>query len=373
MPRSLVKMKQYSVRVNGILVRKYFASATEARKWQRSQKAVQDQMRSGSYRDLQPTLLSVQAVEFLKSRKHQAQYQHQETWMAKYVLMRRQFKDKYVHELTRPHWKPLFGPDGELIKVHGLAPATHNLIRAMLHKFYQDARREYDPPRALDNPITDIPPMPVPKKKPQFLGTVDQIKAYLEAANHDRLLPCWGIYSMIKLNTGLRQSNVMALRWCDIDWQGRRIWVRLKYTRQRGFVPGSKGSDDEKVLGMNDALYGALKEWKAKARPASEDEVICLNQKRQPLTVHQIWDAHARTIEAARIPYMSEHKLRHTYASHFLSSGGTMHDLKLNLFHSTITVTEKYSHALESELGRRAGVFQVTNEPSKASKYNKKG
>lgn len=358
MPRSIVKSRQYGVRVNGILIRKSFISAVEARKWQRSQKQVQDEIRSGSYKNLSPCLLSVHSADFLRGRKDMASIFHQTTWMAKYVLMRPKFKDKYLHEIGRTHWKEIFGPEGELIVTYKLAPGTHNRVRALIHKMYEDARREYDPPRVLENPIHDIRPMTELKQTPQFLATKEDVGRYLEAAYLDPV-HSWGIYSMIKLNTGLRQSNVMALRWMDIDWEGRRLWIRLKYTR-RGYKPGSKGSSDEKVLGMNDVLFTALEAYKNALGAIDPGQFVCLTQNGLPYRDGVVWKAHKRTIDRAGLPYMSEHKLRHTYATFYLAGGGSIHDLKLNLFHSTVTVTEKYSHAVEGELSRRSAVFQAT-------------
>lgn len=357
MPKTRVKLRQYGVRVNGVLIRKSFASASAARAWQRAQKQVQDKIRAGLELPIQPTLLSVHSVDFLRSRAHQASYAHQVAWMGKYVLKRPQFHDKYLHELTRPHWKPLFGLSGELVAVHGLSAATHNRIRAMLRKMYEDARREYDPPRTLENPIRDIPDLPEPKKKIPILVTKEEIRKYVIAAYQDPL-PSWGIYTAIKLNTGLRQQNIIPLRWKDWRKSERCLHIREKYTR-RGFRPGSKSDQDERTSGVNPALETALDSWRKATTRRAPDDFIVGNGKGGFITVHQVWNAHARTLKRAGLPYLSEHKLRHTYATHYLAAGGSIHDLKLNLFHSTITTTEIYAHALQSELSRRAGKFQT--------------
>lgn len=357
MPRSRIKLKQFGVRVNGVLIRRSFASASAARTWQRSQKKVQDDVRAGTASLLSPTLLSVNMFDFLTSRKHMASFQHQEVYAGKYVLTRPAFRDKYVHELKRAHWKELFGPNGELIKVHGLSAASHNRVRAMVHKMYEDARSEYDPPRAVENPIRDIPEIKEPKKQIQILVTRDDIKAYVIAAYEDPLAS-WGIYVAIKLNTGLRQQNIIPLRWKDWKPSQRLITIREKYTR-RGFKPGSKADEDERTAGVNRALELALHAWRSATSFRDDEDFIVCKADGSSMTTHPIWDANNRTLKRAGLPYLSEHKLRHTYATHYLSAGGSIHDLKLNLFHSTITTTEIYSHALASELSRRAGVFET--------------
>lgn len=358
MPKSTVKLKQYGVRVNGILIRKSFSSASAARAWQRSQKTLQDDIRAGLKKALQPTLLALNAVDFLNSRRDQSSFQHQEIWMGKYVLTRPDFKDRFLHELSRAHWQKVFGKQGDLVRVHKLSAGTHNRVRSMVRKMYEDARREYDPPRAVDNPIRDIRPLPEPRRAMPVLATRGQMMDYIEAAYQDACFG-WGIYSMLKLNTGLRQSNVIALRWADVDLKKRIIWVRYKRTRAKGLERGTKKNADDQFLGINDALYAALVAHKARTPFKDPEGCIVTHEDGRQIMYWTIQDCHERTMKRAGLDYISEHKLRHTYATHFLQSGGTLHDLKLNMFHSSITVTEKYAQALPQELGRRANQFQI--------------
>lgn len=363
MPRSRTRLKQYGVRINGVLIRKSFASAGEARRWQRAQKELQDQIRSGSKKYLEPTLLSVQCQLFLESRKDMGSYGHQRVYLEKYILSRTKSQDKLLHELDTVWWKEIFGKNGELVRVHGLSPASHNLIRATVHKLYEDARREYSPPRAGENPIRDTPILKGSKKKLQILNTKEEIQLYINTAYNDRLYPSWGPYTMVKLNTGLRQQNLIPLRWKD--WRGKTLHIREKWVHWKqfkGFKPGNKANEDEKVLGVNPVLEQALAEWRKVTPYPGEEDFIFAQPNGEHMTRRRIWEANSRTIKAAGLSYLSEHKLRHSYATHYLGSGGNIHDLKLNLFHSTVTTTEIYSHALESEVTRRAEAF-TTDAP----------
>ena len=42
--------------------------------------------------------------------------------------------------------------------------------------------------------------------------------------------------------TGMRQGELLALRWLDVDWVARRIRVRLDFVRGRTGTPKSKRS-----------------------------------------------------------------------------------------------------------------------------------
>ena len=48
--------------------------------------------------------------------------------------------------------------------------------------------------------------------------------------------------------------------------------------------------------------------------------------------------------ERAGVRYLRIHDVRHTYASHFVMNGGSIHVLQKLLGHSQIRTTEAYSH-----------------------------
>jgi integrase len=61
--------------------------------------------------------------------------------------------------------------------------------------------------------------------------------------------------------TGLRQGELVALRWLDVDWTARRVRVRRNYTRRAYGTPKAKGSHRsvplaDRLGGELDRLYG---------------------------------------------------------------------------------------------------------------------
>lgn len=361
MPKSRARSKQYSVRVNGVLVRKSFTQASVARQWQRDQKKIQDEIRAGIKRQFAPVLLEVHLPEWLKGREHLGAASQEQAAAGKYVLPHPHFKGKFLHELDVPDWLYLLGPSGALVQEHKLAPATHNRIRSTLHKMYEDARKKYRPKRALENPIHDIDPLPEPKDPPKILGSKEDIRAYVAQARKEEKLPGWWIYVAIKLNTGLRQQNIVPLRWKD--WEGDVLRIREKMVRRKsfkGFRAGSKSDQAARLVPVNPALRAALEDWRGRSRFASDDDFIVSGRWGSSVAPKTIWDVHKRTLERAGITeYLSEHKLRHTYAVHYLEAGGSIYDLKENLFHSSVTTTELYLKALKSRVARRGQAFQV--------------
>ena len=55
------------------------------------------------------------------------------------------------------------------------------------------------------------------------------------------------------------------------------------------------------------------------------------------------------TLEAG-VKLIRFHDLRHTFASNFLMSGGNIYDLQKILGHSSVQITERYTHFLPDHL-----------------------
>lgn len=53
---------------------------------------------------------------------------------------------------------------------------------------------------------------------------------------------------------------------------------------------------------------------------------------------------HLRTCRRAGVKEIRVHDLRHTYASHYVMSGGSLSDLQALLGHLTFEITRKYAH-----------------------------
>ncbi len=62
---------------------------------------------------------------------------------------------------------------------------------------------------------------------------LEEVEALLRAVIDDYLGPTEHVLYLVATMTGLRQGELIALRWQDVDWQAGRIRVRRNYTRQQ--------------------------------------------------------------------------------------------------------------------------------------------
>ena len=119
----------------------------------------------------------------------------------------------------------------------GLSPRTVQYLHVVLHRALKQALRWALVPR---NVAEAVDPPKVPKKDVTPLST-DQARVLLEAARGDRLE---GLY-VLAVHTGMRQGELLALKWEDVDLDAGVLRVRgTKTARSRRTVKLSQTTLD---------------------------------------------------------------------------------------------------------------------------------
>lgn len=170
---------------------------------------------------------------------------------------------------------------------------------------------------------------------------------------HDEVHALWWVVA----HTGVRRSEVLALRWGDIDLTAQRIQVRRALdTARPGEVKGTK-SDRARVLDIDATTVRVLRQWKAErgalslgfARADAYVFGTLDGSPRNPISTSQMF---SRRVDKARqklgsdaLPAIGMHGLRHTHATILLENGENPKVVQERLGHSTITTTmDVYSH-----------------------------
>lgn len=125
-------------------------------------------------------------------------------------------------------------------------------------------------------------------------------------------------YFLFAFWSGLRTGELIALRWCDVDWQNNRICVRLSWSK--AMFTSTKGKrarwveltePARQALLAQKAITGRLGRW-VFHNPKTQDR--WQNSER----VRQHWIA---ALKAAGVRYRKPYQTRHTYASAMVSAG----------------------------------------------------
>jgi len=136
---------------------------------------------------------------------------------------------------------------------------------------------------------------------------------------------------------GLRVSEVFGLRWRSVDLDRNVLVIR------HGFRDSPTKSRRERVIPIADQIRDVLVDWRQ--RCPSQDVVCPAFSEGQWIAAGQSPDIRRLYRKAGlSVPSSPWHILRHTFASHFLMSGGGLLTLQRILGHAGIEHTQIYSH-----------------------------
>ena len=200
-------------------------------------------------------------------------------------------------------------------------------------------------------------PRPVKKEIQSF--TPEQARAFLDAARGDRLEALY----IVAITTGLRQGELLGLRWTDIDLELGRLAVR------RALVAGSVGSrggavfdapknnKSRRTVKLTRSAIEALKRHKAAQNEErlklgslwQDHGLVFPNRVGKPMDHNNLYKRDfKKTLARAGLPLTFRfHDLRHTCATLLLSRNVNQKVVQEMLGHATIIQTmDTYSHVL---------------------------
>jgi integrase len=237
---------------------------------------------------------------------------------------------------------------GRLNRQGGLNPFTVRHHHALLHRALENAV-EWD--LIIRNPADAAHP-PQPRPAEINVMSESEIQTFLDAA---RQTPYFHLFHTI-LFTGLRRSEVLALRWSDIDLMLCQLSVSrsIHQLRDRSFVfRQPKSAKGRRTVALSPTATKVLKEHKEiitaerilRGVPLKDSDLVFSKPDGSPIPPNRItraWPALAKRcgILASRL-----HDARHTHASLMLKAGIHPRIVQERLGHSTIAITlDIYSH-----------------------------
>jgi integrase len=201
------------------------------------------------------------------------------------------------------------------------------------------------------NPADLVQP-PRPTRKPvSVYSEVDARKLLAAFEGNWIQLP-----SAIALHTGMRRGEILALRWCDVDFERGAIRVR-RSLEQVGSTLNFKSTKTGRgrVIAMPSVLVRLLKGHKAKQAAErllmgpmyADQDLVCAGFDGSPIVPHILSDAFRAAVQKTGLGRVTFHGLRHTHATILLRAGVHPKVVSERLGHSTVGVTlDVYSHVL---------------------------
>ena len=138
--------------------------------------------------------------------------------------------------------------------------------------------------------------------------------------------------------SGLRVSEVCAIRAGDIDWERRRLTVNGKGSKQR-------------IVPLSEPAAAALSEWMTDGREEMADssvaeDAVFVNLRGRPMNAQAV----RRLVDRRASVQTNPHALRHTFATHLLDGGADLRHVQELLGHADLGSTQIYTHVSRERL-----------------------
>lgn len=201
------------------------------------------------------------------------------------------------------------------------------------------------------NPADAVTP-PRPQRSEMQTMTEDEVQTFLEVA---KSTPYYAMF-YLALFTGMRRSELLALRWCDVDLvmgevsvtrslhhlhDGRIVFRAPKTTKGRRMIalPPSATlilKEHKEEQGLQCAMLGTS---------LKDDGLVFSQPGGGPLLPDTVSHAWVKTVKRAGLKHFRFHDGRHTHASLLLKRNVHPKVVQERLGHATISTTlDLYSH-----------------------------
>lgn len=180
----------------------------------------------------------------------------------------------------------------------------------------------------------------------------DEIITFLEAA---RSTPYFALFHTA-LFTGMRRSELLGLRWCDLDLLLCKAYVTRSLHVQKGgqvIIRQPKTTKGKRMIDLSPLAASILRDHQEKQAldrtmfgiPLKDDDYVFSDLEGKPLLPNTITHAWIKLVKRIGIKPIRLHDARHSHASLMLKQGAHPKVVQERLGHASIQVTlDIYSH-----------------------------
>lgn len=200
--------------------------------------------------------------------------------------------------------------------------------------------------------------------------TTEQLAAFLAVVH-----PRHRVMFRLLAATGLRVSELLALRWRDLQLDGAAPCVRVRRAYVRGRFAPPKSSYGRRDVPLDVSLVDELRAHHAASEWPGPDDLAFPSLNGTPLQYSNVFRRVLRPVaEEIGAPWAGFHTFRHTCASLLFASGRNAVQVQRWLGHHSPAFTlDTYVHLLDGNIGaplaldhelRAAGVNRVRTSPT---------
>ena len=204
----------------------------------------------------------------------------------------------------------------------GVSPRTINYELTTMSHAFNLAIREWE--LVSDNPVKQIKKERVSNYVERWL-TLDEENRLLKAS------PKWLQDIIIfAINTGLRQSEILDLKWSQVDMERQTITIFEQKNREVDTLPLNAT-----VIRLLQAKWNIL---------AGSDGYVFPNSLNERKGNRLLLKAFYKAIDRATITNFRFHDLRHTFATRLVQNGVDLYSVQKLGRWKNVTMVQRYAH-----------------------------
>jgi integrase len=230
-----------------------------------------------------------------------------------------------------------------------LSPTTVRYAYSVLRTALGYALRQG---KVLRNVATLVDPPPRSQTNVQPL-TREHARALLAGVRGDRHEALYAI----ALGTGLRQGELLALRWSDVDLGRGELTVRHTLGRFSRQPEPTKTPRSRRTLRLPQHVITALAAHRERQTLVPLSGLVFATDRGTPLRQQNVTLSLQRTLRRLGLPRRRFHDLRHTFATLALEAGEGLDAVSRALGHTSVATTaDIYGHwtpAMQERLAQR--------------------
>ena len=294
--------------------------------------------------------------------KQQTFAEFSKTWFETYVMTNNKPSEQKSKRTTlAAHLVPWFGHkqldmiSGEDIESYKAAKLKLGLSRKTINNHVTILRKALR--TAVDwNKLDRVPHV-------TLLHTIPVERDFLTLEEGERLLtaakrqPLWHAMILTALRTGIRFGELIGLHWEDVDLERQTFTIRHSLVNG---IMGSPKNHQQRTIPFSDSVKNALL-----SLPRQHAELVFVLRNGQPIPRTTATSALHRICQQAMLRRVGWHTLRHSCASHLGMLRGTLLEAQRMLGHSTLAMTERYTHLVPDTL--RTAVVDLDRAAAEAS------
>jgi integrase len=197
--------------------------------------------------------------------------------------------------------------------------------------------------------------------------TARELSTFLSRVEGHRHHRTWWLAA----HTGVRRSELVGLRWRDIDLHRQRLSITRTIVTVNGRMQPSNGktANAARTIDLDHRTVDVLGRWRNDHADLfggdDPERGLVVGDDGQPINPQSISQGFDRAVAKTELPKLSLHGLRHTHATLLLKAGVPLKVVSERLGHSTPAFTmATYQHVLPGMQAEAAATFaDLLDEP----------